>query len=86
MIDLVNRAGVAADVVEVVSAERSPGPTAASGVPLAGDAIHPGDLKPNEDHLAGQRRRLRDHSGGGRDVFYCKNPSDPVTGGGYGDV
>jgi hypothetical protein len=86
MTDLIGRLGVSASAVEVVSIEEVTWPDGSIGCPQP-------DMSYTQALVNGSRIVLRVdgaeyqyNSGGRREPFYCKNPSDPVPGGGdYGD-
>lgn len=87
MTDLVGRLGVTQDAIEVISVEEVTWPDGSIGCPLPG-------MRYTQALVNGTRIVLRVdgvdyqyNSGGGREPFYCENPSDPVPeGGGYGDI
>lgn len=83
--DLVERLGVAPDAIEVVSVDEVTWPDGSIGCPLPG-------MRYTQALVNGSRIVLRVdgvdyqyNSGGGREPFYCQNPSDPVASD-YGDV
>ena len=87
MTDLVDRLGIDAASIEVVSVEEVTWPDGSIGCPQPG-------MRYTQALVNGSRIVLRTggadyqyNSGGGREPFYCANPGDPVPGGGdYGDI
>jgi len=86
MTDLVARLGVAPDAIEVVLIEEVTWPDGSVGCPQPG-------MRYTQALVNGSRIVLRVggidyqyNSGGARGPFYCMDPSDPVTGGDYGDI
>lgn len=86
MTDLVDRVGVAADAIAVVSVEEVTWPDGSIGCPEPGMRYTQALVNGTRIILQANGADYEYHSGGGRDVFYCQNPTDPVTGGGHGDV
>ena len=85
MTDLVDRIGASADAIEVVSVQEVTWADGSIGCPEPGMRYTQAIVNGTRIVLRVSGADYEYHSGGGREVFYCKNPSDPVPGG-YGDV
>ena len=86
MTDLVSRIGASADAIEVVSVQEVTWRDGSIGCPQPGMSYTQAIVNGTRIILRVSGADYEYHSGGGREVFYCKNPSDPVPGGDYGDV
>lgn len=85
--DLVVRFGIDVAAVEVVSIEEVTWPDGSVGCPLPGMRYTQALVNGSRIVLKAGGVQYQYNSGGGREPFYCANPSEPVPGDGdYGDI